>query len=110
MKVIRRLVARYDDDDELTGAANVVLDFIHADKLDEAEQAARQFLVRFPDIYDGYDLLGMVYEARGDNKKAVDYYRKAIDFIRSIRINPIIRNWMPPSTGLWPGSIRQPHR
>jgi hypothetical protein len=24
----------------------------------------------------------MVYEARGDNKKAADYSRKAIDFIR----------------------------
>ena len=82
MKLIGRLAAQYDDDDELTDAANVVLDFIHADKLDEAEQAARKFLVRFPDVYDGYDLLGMVYEARGDNKKAADYYRKAIDFIR----------------------------
>jgi tetratricopeptide (TPR) repeat protein len=82
MKVIGRLAAQYDDDDGLTDAANVVLDFIHADKLDEAEQAARKFLVRFPDVYDGYDLLGMVYAARGDNKKAADYYRKAIDFIR----------------------------
>jgi Tfp pilus assembly protein PilF len=90
MKVIGRLAAQYDDDDELTGAANVVLDFIHADKLDEAKQAARQFLVRIPDIYNGYNLLGMVYEARGDNKKAVDYYRKAIDFIRER--SPVIGN------------------
>jgi tetratricopeptide (TPR) repeat protein len=82
MKVIGRLAAEYDDGDELTNAANVVLDFIHADKLDEAEQAARKFLARFPDVYDGYDLLGMVYEARGDNKKAADCYRQAIDFIR----------------------------
>jgi hypothetical protein len=26
--------------------------------------------------------LGMVYEARGDNQKAADCYRKVIDFIR----------------------------
>jgi tetratricopeptide (TPR) repeat protein len=82
MKVIGRLAAQYDDDDELTVASNAVVDLIHADRLDEAEQAAREFLVRFPDIYDGYDLLAMVYEARGDNKKAADYYRKTIDFIR----------------------------
>ena len=82
MKVIGRHAAQYDDDDELADASNVVLGFIHADKLDEAEQAARKFLMRFPDVYDGYDLLGMVYEARGDNKNAADYYRKAIDFIR----------------------------
>jgi tetratricopeptide (TPR) repeat protein len=61
---------------------NTLLDSIHADKLDEADQAARKFPVRFPDVYDGYDLLGMVYEARDDNKKAADDYRKAIDFIR----------------------------
>ena len=55
---------------------------LRATSLREAEQAARKFLARFPDVYDGYDLLGMVYEARGDNKKAADCYRKAIDFIR----------------------------
>jgi hypothetical protein len=25
----------------------------------------------------------MVYEARGDNKQAADYYRKVIDFVRA---------------------------
>ena len=43
---------------------------VHEGKLDEAEQAARDFLVRFPEVHDGYDRLGMVYEARGDNKQA----------------------------------------
>ena len=51
-------------------------------KLDEAEQAARDLLERFPEVHDGYDRLGMVYEARGDNQQAVYYYRKVIDFIR----------------------------
>jgi hypothetical protein len=31
---------------------------------------------------DGYDRLGMVYEARGDNKQAAQYYRQALEFIR----------------------------
>jgi tetratricopeptide (TPR) repeat protein len=67
---------------ELTNASNAAVDLVRAGKLDEAEQAARELLVRFPDVHDGYDRLGMVYEARGDNKQAADYYRKAIDFIR----------------------------
>jgi len=77
-----RLAAQYDDDDELTNASNAAVDLVRAGKLDEAEQAARDLLVRFPDVHDGYDRLGMVYEARGDNKQAADCYRKVIDFIR----------------------------
>jgi len=72
-----------DDLDELTEASNAIVDMVHEGKLDEAEQAARDFLVRFPEVHDGYDRLGMVYEARGDHKQAADYYRKVIDFVRA---------------------------
>ena len=82
VKIVDRLAAQYEDDVELTNASNAAVDLVRAGKLDEAEQAARELLVRFPDVHDGYDRLGMVYEARGDNKQAADYYRKAIDFIR----------------------------
>jgi tetratricopeptide (TPR) repeat protein len=71
-----------EDEDELTPASNAVVDLIHAGKLDEAEQAARDLLQRFPEVHDGYDRLGMVYEARGDNQQAAFYYRKVVDFIR----------------------------
>jgi tetratricopeptide (TPR) repeat protein len=71
-----------EDEDELTPASNAVVDLIHAGKLDEAEQAARDLLKRFPEVHDGYDRLGMVYEARGDDQQAAYYYRKVIDFIR----------------------------
>jgi hypothetical protein len=43
-----------------------VVHLFQASKLDEAERAARDLLARFPDAHDGYDRLGMVYEARGD--------------------------------------------
>lgn len=72
-----------DDSDELTNASNAVVDLVHAGKLDEAEIAARDLLVRFPEVHDGYDRLGMVYEARGENKKAADCYRQVIDFARA---------------------------
>ena len=51
--------------------------------LDEAEQAARELLVRYPEVHDGYDRLGMVYEARGQNREAADCYRKVIEFMRA---------------------------
>jgi tetratricopeptide (TPR) repeat protein len=69
--------------EELTAASNAVIDLVHAGKLDEAERAARELLVRFPEMHDGYDRLGMVYQARGDNKQAVNYCRQGIDFVRA---------------------------
>jgi tetratricopeptide (TPR) repeat protein len=70
-----------DDADELTSSSNAVVDLVHAGKLDEAERAAHELLKRFPEVHDGYDRLGMVYEARGNNKRAADYYRKVIAFV-----------------------------
>jgi tetratricopeptide (TPR) repeat protein len=68
--------------DELDAASNAVVQLLAAARLDEAEAAARDLLVRFPDAHDGWDRLGMVHEARGDTRQAADCYRKVIDFIR----------------------------
>ncbi|HXL82886.1 MAG TPA: SEC-C metal-binding domain-containing protein [Casimicrobiaceae bacterium] len=82
-----RFAEGYDEDTEyalaLATASNAAVDLVHDGKLDDAEQAARDLLERFPDAHDGWDRLGMVYEARGDNQKAADSYRKVIDFIRA---------------------------
>src|SRR4051794_4239753 len=69
-------------EDELTRASNAAADLVRAGKLDEAEQAARDLLVRFTQVHDGYDRLGMVHEARGENHQAADCYRKVIEIIR----------------------------
>ena len=73
----------FQERDELTEASNAVVDMVQAGNLDAAEQAAHDLLARFPDGHDGYDRLGMVYEARGDQRQAADYYRKVIDVIRN---------------------------
>lgn len=71
------------DAGELADASNAVIDLIDAGKLDEAERAARELLVHYPDVHDGYDRLGMVYQARGQNREAAECYRQAIDFVRA---------------------------
>jgi tetratricopeptide (TPR) repeat protein len=84
--VMREVVAAAtggDDDDELETLSNAAVDLVQAGKLDEAEKAARDLLKRFPDVHDGYDRLGMVYEARGQPKEAADCYRKVIEIIRA---------------------------
>ena len=69
-------------EDKLDATSHAVVQLVAAAKLDEAEAAARDLLVRFPDVHDGWDRLGMVHEARGDSRQAADCYRKVIDFIR----------------------------
>jgi tetratricopeptide (TPR) repeat protein len=67
----------------LDEASNAVVDLVHAGRLDEAEQAARELLARYPEVHDGYDRLGMVHEARGQFRQAADCYRKVIEFTRA---------------------------
>ena len=79
-----RVVFPQDDDDVdlLTEASNAVIALIRAGDIDAAEQAAHQLLERYPEVHDGFDRLGMVCEAKGENGKAADYYRRAMAFIQ----------------------------
>ncbi len=63
-----------DDFDEIS---NRVIDLIDAGQLDQAEQAARDLLSRYPDVLDGHMRLGAVYLARGASQKAAEHLRLA---------------------------------
>ena len=67
---------------EIDAVANAVIANIDAGKLDDAEHAAQKLVEQWPDVHDGYDCLGMVRQARGDNRQAVEYYRKVAVFAR----------------------------
>jgi tetratricopeptide (TPR) repeat protein len=69
---------------ELDQLSNRVVDLIAQNKLDEAEAVARKLLKDYPDQIDGLDRLAQVYEARDEKEKAVEYYRKAANFARSM--------------------------
>lgn len=79
---IKAMLAWDDELDELEERSNSVVDLIDAGKLDEAERAARYLLEHFPEVHDGHDRLGMVYEARGQHREAAECYRQVIGFIR----------------------------
>jgi tetratricopeptide (TPR) repeat protein len=72
-----------DESDNLTRTSNAAVDLIRDGKLDDAEQISRRLIVRFPDVPDGWDRLGMVYQAKGDNRRAAECYRNWIDLIRA---------------------------
>lgn len=66
----------------IDAAANTVIALIDAGKFDSAEHAAQALVERWPDVHDGYDCFGMVYQAKGDKRQAAEYYRKVISFAR----------------------------
>jgi tetratricopeptide (TPR) repeat protein len=83
---VERFLAANEVDEELeelTAASNAAVDLVKAGKLEEAEAAARGLLESFPHVHDGWDRLGMVHEARGENKQAAHCYRKALEIIRA---------------------------
>jgi len=75
-----RFIPVYTDLDQLSNSVN---DLIKENKLDEAEAVSRRLLKEYPDQVDGLNRLAMVYEARGERRKAAEYYRKAADFAKS---------------------------
>jgi Flp pilus assembly protein TadD len=110
VKTVDQLAADYEEDVALAEASNAAVKLVRAGKLDEAEQAARDLLVHFPEVHDGYDRLGMVYEARGDNKQAAHYYRaRPSSSFASARTGTTMLDWKPPFRGSSPSSTRQPH-
>ena len=76
----QRLIPVFTDLDQLS---NSVVDLIEQKKLDEAEAVSRRLLAEYPDQIDGFNRLAMVYEARGEKRKAAENYRKAHRFAMS---------------------------
>jgi Tfp pilus assembly protein PilF len=68
---------------ELDQLSNSVVDLIKENKLYEAEDVSRKLLAEYPDQVDGFNRLAMVYEARGEKRKAAEYYHKAANFAKS---------------------------
>jgi tetratricopeptide (TPR) repeat protein len=75
-----KALVEFDDLDDLS---NSVLDLIDAKKFDEAESVCNELKKRYPEQVDGIERMAMVYEARGENQKASEYYLKSAEFMRS---------------------------
>ncbi len=70
----------YTDLDQLS---NSVWEYIKAEKWDKAENACQKLLKEYPDQIDGLHRSAQLWEARGDNSKAAEYYKKAADFAKN---------------------------
>jgi tetratricopeptide (TPR) repeat protein len=67
----------YTDLDRLSNRVPTLID---QGRLDEAEEVCQELQRQYPDQIDGISRLAEVYEARGDQKEAAEYYRKAAEF------------------------------
>lgn len=76
-----------DEEDNLDFDSNRIIDLINEGLLDEAEAGAKKLLVDYPEVHDGLERLAMVYEKRGDRKKAVETYKEALDFVTLNKAN-----------------------
>ncbi len=71
----------FEESDLQYQESNAVVDLIEDGRLDEAEAAARELLVRWPQVHDGHHRLGMVYEARGLSREAAQCYRQVVQLM-----------------------------
>lgn len=75
------------NEDNLEDDSNRIINLINKGLLEEAEAAARKLIIDFPEVHDGLERLAMVYEKRGDSEKAVEMYKKALDFVTLNKVN-----------------------
>lgn len=68
----------------LDNLSNSVPDLIAAHRLEEAEKVSRQLLKQYPDQPDGLYRLADVYFAKGEYKKAADYYNQTVIFCEKV--------------------------
>lgn len=66
--------------DDVDLASNNVVKLLRQGRLDEAEQAGFALLRDFPDVHDGYERLGLVFETKGDKLRAAEMYQQALNF------------------------------
>ncbi len=60
------------------------MDIYQNKKWKEAEEACQKLLTQYPDQIDGLHRSAGLWEARGDNARASDFYRKAAYFAKTV--------------------------
>lgn len=73
-----------EDIEELRELTETVDDLIDAGELDEAEELAREIEAEYPEDPVGAESLGLIYEARGQNRIAAEHYRRAVSAVDAL--------------------------
>jgi len=73
-------------EDDIDKDSNRVVDLINQGRLEEAEEAAEYLLKKYPEMADGLERTAAVLEAKGEKRRAAEYYRKATE--KYLEIDP----------------------
>ena len=73
-------------EDDIDQDSNRVVDLINEGRLDEAEEAAKHLLEKYPEMADGLERTAAVLEAKGEKARAAEYYRRAAE--KYLEIDP----------------------
>lgn len=71
----------FEDQDDLAELSNRTVDLIQAGELEQAEKVCAELKHKYPDVIDWMERSGSIHEARGDHKKAIDYYQRCLTHI-----------------------------
>ncbi len=82
------LIPVLDDEEaaELEYLTNGVVDLVSEGCFDEAERMCNELEQKYPEFIDRYERRGLLHEARGESQKAIDFYRRCVDYIEE---NPV---------------------
>ncbi len=72
-----------EDFNALDSLSNSVPDLIAEGQIDKAEEACKKLLQDYPDQHDGLHRYAEVYAARGNKDKAIEYYKKTIEYMKT---------------------------
>ncbi len=63
---------------ELDRLSNSVVDLINEGRLDDADAACEKLRTRYPEVHDWLMRKAMIYEARGETARAIEYCERTI--------------------------------
>jgi len=78
-----KILKAYKESLELDSLSNSVTTLIKQGQTGKALEVCQQLLERYPDVADGLHRYSEVYEAMGDNRKAIEYLKMTKEFMNS---------------------------
>lgn len=76
------IAEEFDEIIDIDKLSNSVIDLCNEKKFDEADEVCKRLRDEHPYIADGFNRQALVYEKRGDNAKALEFYIKTLEYMQ----------------------------
>jgi hypothetical protein len=71
----------FEDEEHIDDLSDSVIDLCEQNKFDEADLVCQKLRDEHDYHVDGFRMQAIVYEYRGDENNALEYYKKSLDFM-----------------------------